>query len=241
MWFLVSIAVCWLVILSTWISVQHIWMAIGCQTLCGQRVDKWSLPSKWSHSTCGSADAKAVVQAYGEAGRMTSFPCSLSPAKTPCGWWLLGVKKRIDGVLHSVKSISHNKSVFWLMVITKFSKPSHVAWRNCQHIFVVRFLLPILNEGPSAPPHSGLYGCGCYRPWSCAERSITAKSDQLRTSTIGLRDINKISKNTISVLLVTSRISFLNLPLVGHGILDYSISMWLSVLSYYVDKRKISH
>lgn len=58
----------------------------------------------------------------------------------------------------------------------------------------------------------------------------------LRTSTTELRDINKISKDTNSVSLGTSRITFLNLPLIVHGISSYPISvssciMWIKIVS----------
>lgn len=138
--FLVSIVVRWL-----WVYNHSSYLNIRSVYLNGYWVldtvlpkIRWSLPSKSLHSSCGSADAEAVIQVYREAERTTSSPCSLSLTDS---LWLvsitMGIKRNIDDVPYSVKSISHNKSMLLLMLITKVSKLSHVAWSYCQHIFVV--------------------------------------------------------------------------------------------------------
>ena len=100
------------------------------------------------------------------------------------------------------------------------------------------FLLPILRESPSASPHSGLNGHGhCIALSKAALLGVT----MLENSIIGPRGITKTSKDTNSVLLVTSRITFLTLPLIGHGISVYSIWVCLSVLLYYANKNSIFH
>ena len=63
----------------------------------------------------------------------------------------------------------------------------------------------------------------------------------LEDSVIVPRDINKTSKDMNNVLLITSRITSLTLPLIGHGISVHSILACLSVLLYYVNKNSIFH
>lgn len=157
----------YILILPTQISGQHIWMVTGGWTLCLMPKVRWSLPSKSLHSSCGRADAEVVIRVQNNL-----FPIFFVTHKDslPLVAIPMGVKKNID-VPASVKSISDNKLVFLLMLIIKFSKPSHVAWSYCWTTLVgwAHFLLPILNDGPSASPHSSLYRYVCHRPLSCAE------------------------------------------------------------------------
>ena len=92
---------------------------------------------------------------------MTSSPCFFVTCKD--FWYLaavtMSVEKSTDHMPYSVKNISHNKGILLLMLITKFSKPRHVAIVNI-FLWSSHFLLPILSEGPSASPHSGLNGYG---------------------------------------------------------------------------------
>ena len=60
---------------------------------------------------------------------MTSSPCFFVTYRD--FWWLaavtMNVEKNTDHIPYSVKSISHNKWILLLMLITKFSKPCHIA------------------------------------------------------------------------------------------------------------------
>lgn len=90
---------------------------------------KWPRPSKSLHYSYRSSDVEAVSQVYREAEQMTSSPCFFVTYKD--FWWLaavtMNVEKNTDHIPYSVKSISHNKGILLLMLITKFSKPCHIA------------------------------------------------------------------------------------------------------------------
>ena len=89
-------------------------------------------PFKSLHSSYRSADTEAVIQVYREAEQTTSFPC-YNKAFVTCkdSLWLAAVstsaEKNTDDIPYPVKSVSHNKRILLLMLITKSPKPCHVA------------------------------------------------------------------------------------------------------------------
>ena len=71
---------------------------------------------------------------------------------------------------------------------------------------VVSLSLPVLNEGPSASPHSGLNG---YSHCIVLSKAPLLEVTMLENSIIVPRDINKSSKDMNSVLLVLAMGSLL--------------------------------